>query len=102
MTLSEFQGLIDRTYGHRDGARGSHATFLWFAEEVGELAEAIRAGSDEARREEFADVLAWLVSLASLEGVDIEDAVTAKYGKGCPACGETTCRCEDPTRVAEG
>jgi hypothetical protein len=28
--------------------------------------------------------------------------VTAKYGDGCPACGEKPCRCEDPTKVAEG
>ncbi len=101
MTLREFQRKIDETYGARDGARGRHGTFLWFVEEVGELAEAIRRGSDGEKRAEFADVLAWLVSLACLEGIDIEDAVTAKYGDGCPACGEKPCRCEDPTKIAE-
>jgi NTP pyrophosphatase (non-canonical NTP hydrolase) len=98
MTLREFQQKIDETYGARDGARGGHGTFLWFVEEVGELAEAIRRGSGEEKRAEFADVMAWLVSLASLEGIDIEDAVTAKYGDGCPACREKPCRCEDPTK----
>ncbi len=102
MTLRDFQRRIDETYGARDGARGRLGTFLWFVEEVGELAEAIRSGSEESKRAEFADVLAWLVSLASLEGVDIEEAVTAKYGSGCPACGEKPCLCEDPTKVVEG
>jgi NTP pyrophosphatase (non-canonical NTP hydrolase) len=101
MTLREFQRKIDETYGARDSGRGKLGTFLWFVEEVGELAEAIRSGSEAEKQAEFADVLAWLVSLASLEGVDIEDAVTAKYGDGCPACGKTPCVCEDPTKVAE-
>jgi len=98
MTLREFQANIERTYGRRDAARGLAGTFLWFVEEVGELAEAIRLSDAEAVREEFADVAAWLVSLAQIEGIDLEDAVTAKYGGGCPSCGGCPCRCEDPSR----
>ena len=101
MTLREFQRTIERTYGQRDAKRGRFGTFLWLVEEVGELAEAVRLGSDEAKREEFADVLAWLVSFASLEGVDIENAVTVRYGKGCAACGGIPCSCSDPTRVGD-
>ena len=102
MTLREFQYKIQETYGARDAKRGRLGTFLWFVEEVGELAEAIRCGSGEEKRSEFADCLAWLVSLASIEGVDVQNAVTEKYGSGCPACGGTPCRCQDPTRVTEG
>jgi len=101
MTLHEFQRSIERTYGERDSKRGRFGTFLWLVEEVGELAEAIRLGSDEAKREEFADVLAWLVSLASLEGIDIENAVTARYGSGCAACGGIPCSCPDPTLLGD-
>lgn len=101
MTLHEFQERIERIYGARDAARGRGGTFLWFVEEVGELAEALRCGTDDQKRAEFADVLAWLVSLASVEGVDLERAVTAKYGDGCPACGESPCRCVDPTKAVE-
>jgi NTP pyrophosphatase (non-canonical NTP hydrolase) len=49
--------------------------------------------------EEFADVVAWLVSVANLEGIDIQNAVTAKYGSGCPKCKETPCVCPDPTTL---
>ena len=100
MTFREFQTRIDETYGTRDGSRGRSGTFMWFVEEVGELAEAIRLGSRESMEEEFADVVAWLVSLASIEGIDIEKAVTAKYGDGCPKCREVPCRCQDPTRAS--
>jgi NTP pyrophosphatase (non-canonical NTP hydrolase) len=98
MTLSELQRLIEETYGRRDTSRGRGGTFLWFVEEVGELAEAIRSGDEASKAEEFADVAAWLVSLANLEGVDVEKAVTAKYAGGCPRCGEMPCRCQDPSR----
>ncbi len=98
MTLREVQRKIDDIYGKRDGARGRGGTFLWFMEEVGELAEAMRRGSEESMREEFADVFAWLVSLASIEGIDVEDAVSGKYGAGCPACGGSPCGCQDPSR----
>ena len=98
MTLRDLQDTIRRTYHERDSSRGVGGTFLWFTEEIGELAEAIRCGDGAAKTEEFADVLAWLVSLANIEGVDIENAVTSKYGGGCPSCGETSCRCSDPSR----
>lgn len=81
MTLAEFQRRIDAVYGERDRARGLEGTFLWFHEEVGELTRAVRRGSDRANlEEEFADVLAWLVSTASMLGVDMDAAVDRKYG----------------------
>lgn len=79
--LREFQQLIDRIYGDKDRARGLEGTFLWFHEEVGELTRAVRRGGDRDNlEEEFADVLAWLVSTATLLGVDMVAAVERKYG----------------------
>jgi len=93
MRISEFQKKIEEMYFAKDSRRGPHATFCWFAEEVGELSRALRKGDDANRREEFADVLAWLSTLASLHGVDLEAVAVERYGKGCPRCGGTPCGC---------
>ena len=92
MHLREFQQIIEATYGHRDRARGKDGTFRWLAEEVGELARAVRTGEPAALGEEFSDVLAWTVSLATLCGVDAEDAVS-RYAAGCPKCHQRPCAC---------
>jgi len=93
MTLAEFQDLIRRTYHERDARRGLDRDFLWFTEEVGELAEAVRRRDSARTREEVADVLAWLCTVASLSGVDVQEAALAKYGRGCPRCGAIPCGC---------
>ena len=94
MTLAEFQQLIRDTFGAKDGRRGVDGTFMWFVEEVGELAAALRGGHAPAdTAAEFADVLAWLVTLANTAGVDLDAAVAAKYGGGCPGCGHVPCEC---------
>ena len=64
-------------------------------EEVGELAAAIGQGTDEEKSGEFADVMAWLVTLANVEGVDLTTALEAKYGSGCPGCGKLVCVCNE-------
>lgn len=94
MTIREFQHQIERIYFDRDAARGIDRTFVWFTEEVGELAKEVRREPrDMARlRLEMADVLAWLVTLASQMGVDLEDAADY-YASGCPKCGGTPCVC---------
>ena len=92
MQIQEFQGIISQKYEKRDRERGIPATFLWFIEEVGELATALAGNDQENREEEFADVLAWLCSLASLADIRMEDVV-AKYAAGCPACGAVPCNC---------
>ena len=94
LTIAELQGRISALYGAKDEARGDAGTFLWFAEEVGELATALRSGSAEELALEMADVLAWLVTLANVRGVDLQAAVIRKYGRGCPGCGATPCRCD--------
>jgi len=95
MRLEELQQLIETMYSSKDRERGSEATFLWLCEEVGELAAAIREGSRQDKAEEFADVLAWLATLANVEGIDLAQAVRDKYGAGCPGCGLDVCQCDE-------
>ncbi|MFN7814293.1 MAG: MazG nucleotide pyrophosphohydrolase domain-containing protein, partial [Planctomycetia bacterium] len=64
-------------------------------EERGELATALRSRSHEERSREFADVLAWLATIANVVDVDLEEAVARKYGAGCPGCGRLACTCPD-------
>ena len=79
LTLSAFQKHISAKYEKVDRERGSAKTFLWFIEEVGELATALN-GTDRANlQEEFADVLAWLCTLANINDIDLAAAITAKY-----------------------
>lgn len=94
MEISEFQRLMRETYGTRDRARGLERTFAWFVEEVGELSRALFRGDDVERRVEFADVFAWLASLADQAGVDLGEAAE-RYALGCPRCGSRPCRCVD-------
>ena len=82
-------------YHEKDVARGVEGTFMWLIEEVGELATALRSGSHEERVGEFADVLAWLTTIANVAGIDLTEAVNKKYGAGCPGCGRFLCNCPD-------
>ena len=95
ITFSEFQQLIRRMYMEKDVARGIDGTFMWLMEEVGELASALRNGTQEERTLEFADVLAWLATIANVAGIDLTAAVARKYGVGCPGCGHFICQCPD-------
>ncbi|MDR1924606.1 MAG: nucleotide pyrophosphohydrolase [Planctomycetaceae bacterium] len=95
VTIADFQRLIHRMYFAKDSDRGAEATFLWFMEEVGELATAIRTGTADELRGEFADVFAWLTTIANIKGIDLTDAVQKKYGSGCPGCGCYVCNCPD-------
>ena len=94
-SFRQFQQLIREMYLEKDVARGVDGTFMWLMEEVGELAGALRNGSHEDRLGEFADVLAWLTTIANVVGVDLAEAITLKYGAGCPGCGQFVCRCAD-------
>jgi NTP pyrophosphatase (non-canonical NTP hydrolase) len=93
MRIEEFQRAIEEIYGRRDRERGLAGTHMWFCEEVGELTRALRRGQQDELAGEFADVLAWLATLASIAGVDLEQAARAKYGQGCPRCRATPCAC---------
>lgn len=77
MEISALQALVKERYFKTDNERGIYHTALWFHEEVGELSSAIASGDKENAKEEFADVLMWLMTLANLMEVDMEDAVAA-------------------------
>ncbi len=87
LTLAGFQQFIRDRYYPTDKARGTPGTFMWFIEEVGELATALHKAAGEGGgtsggenlEEEFADVLAWLCTLANINGVDLAQAVRKKY-----------------------
>jgi NTP pyrophosphatase (non-canonical NTP hydrolase) len=74
MQIGEFQALMVQLYGEQDRERGIPATVAWLAEEVGELAQAVRKGTLEQQRHELGDVLAWLASLANQLGLSLEEA----------------------------
>lgn len=95
VSLTDLQSLIHKMYFDKDEARGVDGTFMWLMEEVGELAAALREGSHQDKMEEFADVLAWLATIANVAGVDLSEAVKQKYGTGCPGCGQLVCTCPD-------
>ena len=95
LSLAEFQRLIREMYLEKDLARGVDGTFMWLIEEVGELAGALRNGTHDERLGEFADVLAWLATIANVVNVDLTEAVRRKYGSGCPGCGKLLCVCDD-------
>lgn len=87
MTIAQFQQFIRDRYYQTDAARGTPATFMWFVEEVGELATALQKAAGQGLNtsggenlaEEFADVFAWLCTLANINGVDLEAALRDKY-----------------------
>jgi NTP pyrophosphatase (non-canonical NTP hydrolase) len=93
-SLAQLQQLIADIYDRKDRSRGVEGTFMWFMEEVGELAASLRGTDTRAQNEEFADVLAWLATLANIAGVDLDRAIQAKYGAGCPGCKQTPCVCD--------
>ncbi len=93
MGIDEFQRQIEEIYYRKDSARGLAGTHMWFCEEVGELTRALRRDDRQALEGEFADVLAWLSTLASIAGVELEEAARKKYSGGCPRCSATPCAC---------
>ncbi len=90
ITLAGLQGYIRAKYYKTDAARGTPGTFMWLVEEVGELATALHKAAGEGGNTsgdddpagEFADVLAWLCTLANINGIDLDQAVRQKYLTG--------------------
>ena len=84
---------MKRLYFHRDSERGIKGTYDWLVDEVRELGEALEEEDKEAVEKEFADVIAWLASLANISGIDLERATINKYSGKCPKCQRSPCQC---------
>ncbi len=93
MQILEFQEMMKRLYFRRDSKRGVEGTFNWLVDEVAELGEELKDTDREATEKEFADVLAWLASLANIKGIDLEKAAFNKYNDKCPKCQSSPCHC---------
>ena len=91
--INRFQEMMRRIYFRRDSERGASGTFKWLLEEVDELREAMGGSDKRALEDEFADVLAWLASLANILHVDIETVALRKYDNKCPKCCSSPCKC---------
>ncbi len=89
----DFQKLMKQLYFSRDVERGEEKTLSWLEDEVEELKEALQQGDIEEVKKEFADVLAWLASLANVVGIDLEKAALSKYDNKCPKCKLNPCNC---------
>ncbi|KON32331.1 nucleotide pyrophosphohydrolase [miscellaneous Crenarchaeota group-1 archaeon SG8-32-3] len=85
--------MMRRLYFQRDSERGVKRTYEWLANELEELREALEGSKKEAAKKEFADVIAWLASLANITGIDLESAATKKYNGKCPKCKQAPCQC---------
>jgi NTP pyrophosphatase (non-canonical NTP hydrolase) len=93
LSLGDLQRHIRAMYYEKDVARGVDGTFMWLMEEIGELASALRGSDRQNLAEEFADVIAWLATIANVADIDLSAALTAKYGSGCPGCRKLVCVC---------
>jgi NTP pyrophosphatase (non-canonical NTP hydrolase) len=85
--------MMKRLYFHRDSERGVKGTYDWLVNELRELGEALKEKDKEAVEKEFADVIAWLASLANISGIDLEKAAVNKYSGKCPKCQRSPCQC---------
>lgn len=93
MHISEFQEMMRRLYFHKDSRRGTDGTYVWLVDEVRELGEALDENNKEELQKEFADVIAWLASLANVTGINLEKAALDKYSNNCPKCKQSPCQC---------
>ncbi len=93
LSLGDLQRHIHAMYYEKDVARGVDGTFMWLMEEIGELAAALRGNDRQNLAEEFADVIAWLATIANVAQIDLSAALIAKYGSGCPGCHKLVCTC---------
>jgi len=93
MHIREFQEMMQRIYFRRDAKRGIKGTYNWLMDEVEELGEALETNDKHAIESEFADVIAWLASLANVAHIALEKAAFNKYDGKCPKCRRSPCQC---------
>ena len=93
MHINEYQRIMRQLYFHRDSKRGIKGTYRWLVDELGELGEAIIGNDKETIEKKFADVIAWLASLAYITGIDLERAAINKYSGKAPKCQQSPGQC---------
>ncbi len=93
MHVHEFQEMMKLLYFKRDLERGTKGNCSRLVDEIKELEGAIEKNNKEDAGKEFADVLAWLASLANTVGIDLEKAALEKYDYLCPKCRQRPCQC---------
>jgi NTP pyrophosphatase (non-canonical NTP hydrolase) len=93
MQINDFQQMMHRLCFHRDSKRGVKGTYNWLVDEVQELGEALQNNDKLALESEFADVIAWLASLANVTNINLEKAALTKYNSKCPKCQSMPCKC---------
>lgn len=94
MHVREFQEMMRRLYFQKDLDRGVKETYDWLVDEVEELGCALNGENQGELEGEFADVIAWLASLANITRVDLECAAVTKYNNRCPKCKQLPCECK--------
>ena len=68
----------------------------WIAEEVGELAQAVRKGTRAQQEHEISDVLAWVASLANQLDIDLTHALGG-MPRAAPSATPSPVRVAEPT-----
>ena len=93
VSICKFQEMMKTLYIVRDKKRGEQDTFNWLKDELDELNKALKHGKIDSIEKEFADVFAWLASLANISNINLEKAVLKKYYHKCPKCFTSPCSC---------
>jgi len=94
MQILEFQNMMKQIYFHRHAKRGTAGTYEWLVDEVQEPGDALKEDDKKGLEDEFADVLAWLASLANVVNISLEEAALRKYGGRCPRYFQNPCNCQ--------
>lgn len=101
-TLGDWQTHFAELYlaQNRSPDRGPNIVLLQIFGEVSELLEVAEEAPaysmDKLTRlfaEELGDVFAWTIGFANLFGVPFEDSIEKVYGRGCPKCRRSMCKC---------
>jgi len=79
MDVAEFQKALSERFLEKDRVMGSEFIFSVLAEEVGELARALRKGERADIQEELVDVVFASLCLANLHDVSLWPALKEKY-----------------------
>ena len=104
-SLTEWCRGLDRKYGEVNRDRGIHFAIHRLYSEVSEVTMIYMAYVHSPLpphvirwmyATELADVTAWIIGVANILDVSLEQAVAERYGGQCRKCGEYPCQCGPP------